>query len=171
MARSAAQQLDRIFKQINDEVDNLGRSRRLRELGSFAAELIRKRTRKGFGVARPGGNRRKLKRLARSTIEYRTRYKKLLSSKTSPRKSNLTFTGQLLDSIKLKVTKGRVTIGPRGRRRDIFGRSSRTTNEQVAVFVSKDRPFMSLGKVEQGKLVDFYASTFERMLTRRGLTK
>jgi len=172
MARSAAQELNRIFKDIEKTTESMARSQRLKDLGEFAADMIKKRTRRGRGVKRPGAARANaLKGLADSTIKNREFYRKLLHSDTSPRKSNLTFTGQLLESIKLRVRRGAVTIGPRGRRVDIFGKKAKITNDRLAVIVSRDRPFMSLTRGEQKKLAQFYTNTYERLLTRRGLTK
>lgn len=175
MARTASQQLDRIFRQIDESVEDMAKSERLRDLGEFASDMIRNRTRLDRkGVRRPGGSRTGLKGLKTSTKQFRRRYRSFLHSQTSSDISNLTFSGQLLDSLKLRVRRGIVTLRPFGRRTHIIPsnrkRKSPPTNQKVAEHVSRVRPFMNLGKVEQRKLVAFYSNTFEKLLTRKGLT-
>lgn len=169
---SAKDDLNIIFSEIVNSVDDLRRSKRMRELGNYSIKLIQDRTRyRSSGVKKPGANSSRLKALAPSTIKKRTYLQKLLHPATSPGKSNLTFTGQLLDSMKLKITKeGEVSFGPRGPRRSIYGGRDRVTNEQVAFFVSVDRPFNHLSRGEMTKTVQFYQRTFDTILNSRGLT-
>lgn len=120
---------------------------RMRKIGEVAADRIKLRTRLGGSVADDGGTKSKLKPLKNSTVKSRARKRKSgdLHGDTSPKKSNLTDTGQLLDSIKViePVTKGAVKIGPKGSRRE------GGTNELVAVYAeSMGRPFNHLSKVE-----------------------
>jgi len=150
-------------------------SRRLAALGDFAIDMIQKRTRhRKSGVKRPGANTSRLKQLAKTTIEHRTGVMRYLHGDTTPQTSNLTYTGQMLDSIKLRILPRRgVDITPFGRRFGIKGGKSPVggvTNLQVAKKVSIDRPFMYLSRGEMTKLVKFYQRTFDTLLGRRGLT-
>lgn len=170
---TAKEQLDRIFRDIVETTDDLRSSRRLRELGEYAFELIVKRVRTAArgSVEKPGAYPKKLDELKESTKKKRRGVAALLHPLTSPNKSNLTYTGQMLNNMKVRVTKkGQVELGPRGRRKTIYGTKSKVTNEQVTIYVSKDRPFMSLSRGELTKVVKFYDRTFYMLLKRRGLT-
>lgn len=147
----------------------------MRELAKFAIEMIVKRTRLGYGVSKLRGSEStrssgitkvKLKGLSSRYIEYRKKYNKL-SNMTTPRKSNLTFTGQLLKSMKIiKIGRGSVVIGPSGSRNDGL------TNEFVGQDVAeKGRPFNDLYELEQKKLTRFYRKTFGDLLKKNKLLK
>lgn len=131
----------------------------LQQLGAMASDMIRLRTRLGYGVEKPGQPRSKLATLAESTKKERKRLKGKgrLNESTSPNKSNLTRTGQLLSSLGvLSYGKTSVTVGVSGPRND--GK----TNEQVARYAaegstSDDNPrpkraFISLTDIEQKRL-------------------
>lgn len=112
--------------------------RSLRKIGRDTADTVVDRVRQGFGSER--GQKRRLKPLSKSYIDRRR--KSSLASTTSAAKSNLTFTGGLLASIKAKVKGTTITIGPTGQE-----------NQKKAQAVSVDRPFLSLTKKEERKMV------------------
>ena len=94
-------------------------------LGPIAIELkniIQRRTRLGSGVEQTGAPKTPLAELASSTKKGRARKKELglLSDKTSPNKSNLTETGQMLNSLRgyarKKADAGTIDIQPTGDR-------------------------------------------------------
>lgn len=118
----------------------------MRKLGNETARIIRVRTRLGYSVKEDGQSRKTLDELDDGYIKTRKKLKKLgiLSKDTRPRKSNLTLTGQLLDSLKTKkASKGRVIVGPSGIR------SGETlTNEKLSEYVSKRRPYLNLSRLE-----------------------
>jgi len=90
-----------------------------------------------------------------------------LSEFTTPNKSNLTFSGQMLESMKiLKIKKNSVLISPKGRRR-----KSQLTNEEVAERVSGKRPFNNLSDLEIKKLIRFYRLNFGDLLKKKKLLK
>ena len=93
--------------------------------------LIVRRTRKGFGVRVFGGDAVKLKPLAASTISRRKRIQ--LSSKTSPGKSNLTETGEMLDSLIADVIGNKIRV-----------RFANASASKKASFNEEARPFLSL---------------------------
>ena len=163
---AARDDIRRITRDIDRLLDDAEKPSILRQLGVFAVRMIRERTRGGKGVKRPGGNITRLKRLSRSYIKHRKQNARKLDRTTSPGKSNLTFTGQMLRSLKVRtVRKGQMVIGPSGRRND--GK----TNEQVALWVQEQgRPFLFLGRAEQRKLVSFYNENFADALRKRRLT-
>jgi hypothetical protein len=94
----ASNVFDRIFKKIEKVVNRFG----LNDYADETAERVRRRVRLGGGVedTKRGGARTKLKQLSPKYKKARKRSKKLNKTKTKPNKSNLTFTGQLLDAIK-----------------------------------------------------------------------
>lgn len=131
--------------------------------GEFAAEMIKLRSRLGFGVSTEGGNRNRFAELSKSYKEERAQDRKSgkLSSLTTPNRSNLTRTGQMLESLGVKKLKdGEVKIGPKGKR---LGES--ITNEEVGVFVSAaGRVFNNLSKTELKRLDKFIEDELERFL-------
>lgn len=124
----------------------------MRKYGELAAGMIKLRTRLGSGVVRDGADKQKLKPLKPSTVERRKSLKEKgrLSGETSPRKSNLTQSGQLLDSVQVtNAGVATVSVGPRG------GRDEGLTNQKVAEHVTDaGRPFNSLSKIETKRLHD-----------------
>lgn len=97
---------------------NLVNSFSLKPYAEPLAKRIKIRTRLGFGLDRPGrgGKRRRLKRLTDRYKDKRRRSK--LHNETKPGKSNLTFTGQLLNAIFGKARGDTIVIGINPRRRD-----------------------------------------------------
>jgi hypothetical protein len=137
----------------------------MRKIGEQAAAMIKLRSRLGHGVPADGQEKARFKPLAESTVKARQRG--ALHSETTPKRSNLTRSGQLLDSEGVtKVDAGKVSVGPSGQRSD--GK----TNEQVAQFVTAaGRAFNHLSKVELKRLQDevkkLLRETIKRALTKR----
>jgi hypothetical protein len=167
---------------IDRAFSELSKPDAMRKLGEQAADMIRKRTRLGYGVASDGAEREKLKPLAESTIQARAgriAFRKTRDGKTFPipadpngaqlnmeplhehtraSRSNLTHSGQLLDSIKVvSVAEGSVKVGPSGDRRPAPGlrNNNLPSNEELGKWVTQaGRPFNHLSKVEQKRLND-----------------
>lgn len=154
------------FKEFRAELEQavarVKRPENMKMLGGFIAQLIRVRTRLGYGVESAGGERKKLKALADATIRSRggmiriTKAGKLsirknknskvrLSDQTTPGRSNLTRTGQLLDSLKpTYAATGVVVVGPDGTRR-----GEKKSNADIAYYVTKGgRAFLNLTRPE-----------------------
>lgn len=129
----------------------------MKQLGEVAIEKIVKRTRKGYGVPKTNASREKLKPLSVKYIERRKRSK--LDKTTSARKSNLTFTGQMLRSMRVKeATNRRVRWGPNKRRR-----KGGLTNEELGEIVSEQRPFNHLSKQD----ISSIAKNIDKNLARK----
>ena len=85
-------------------------------LGQLATDIRKQivfRSRRGFGVKTFGAPIFRFPRLSRDYIEYRkqSRSEGILSPRTTPRRSNITFTGQMLDSILSKTpTVGQILL-------------------------------------------------------------
>ncbi len=141
-----------------------------RRRGKIARDLIFKRTKKGFGVtsdkaAKP--KKKQLKPLSQSYIAQRTGALRFFTLQTAsgrrvvaipgggqsivtgkgghPTRSNLTLSGQMLDSIKVKATKEAFSLIIPGSSR----RGSDKTNAEIARFVRMVRPFFALTRNEQ----------------------
>lgn len=160
---SISLQLDRFIKKVEKSVQETTKRESMRRVALLAIELIVKRTRSGKGVppkrgrSGPNPNERKLKPLSKSYIEQRK--KANLDTTTSPRKSNLTFSGRMLRSMRIKsiTNQGLVEIGPSKQ-----ARKGGLTNEDIAEFVSVVRPFNNLSRKEVAKI----SLAIERGLSR-----
>jgi len=118
----------------------------LKPAGKFIVDTIYKRVKAGGGVTDDKSDnaaRKSLKKLSKNYIEQRTRYPSQ-GAFFSPNRSNLTRTGQMLDSMNFKVTKGKLTIFIPSSKRD-----DGLSNSEVAGYVRKDRPFFTLTVPEQ----------------------
>lgn len=155
-----AKDVAKFSKSLKDVVKKAESQGLLTNVAARAIELIVRRTREGKGVRRPGGSTYRLKPLSASYVRFRRENASRLSSFTSPRKSNLTFTGQLLNSLALKKGARSIVITPTGIRDD--GQS----NAAVAKHVSRVRPFLALSKDEQREVGDFFRRTFDDIARR-----
>ena len=135
----------------------------MQQIGDYAVDRIKTRTRLGKGVKSTGSEAEPLKPLKDSYREQRKRDKRSgkLSQFSSPAKSNLTRTGQMLDSISVKATAQKVLLYFRGSRKD-----SDASNAEVAGFVSESRPFFNLSKAELNGLNRFIRDLFEKIVKR-----
>lgn len=147
IVRSLAR-IEKAQKDLSAATKSLSTKEYMQGLGQFAAGLIKKRTRLGDGVKSEGAHKEPLKPLSPGYQEARKNDPEL-SEFASPNKSNLTRTGQLLDSMTAKNATARtVQVGPSGVRRD--GK----TNEKIGEYVSKDRPFNNLSEIETKRVSD-----------------
>lgn len=163
MAKTNMSGFDRDMKKVFAELE---KPELMKELGDAAAERLVKRTRLGRGVAEPEGESFPLKPLSDGYKEARKKNKGDLSELTSPGKSNLTRTSQMLSSIKaLKPNRGTIKIAPTGKRSE-----SNLTNEDVAGYVSRERPFLNLSKPEVAGLTRLVREKIDEILSRLGLT-
>ena len=134
------------LKQIRKQVEaTLGDNKDFDFLLTEIPNQIEKRTRLGKGVS-DNGKLEKLKKL--TSKQYIDRRKKSnLSPLTSPGKSNLTFTGQMLSAIKGIRNGTTFTFFFAGTRDD--GK----TNSQIAQYARENgRHFFALSKSEQNGL-------------------
>lgn len=159
--------LNQIFKRIENTMDVAIDANTMRDLAKFTIDLIVKRSRLGYGVSDNFGQKFKFPRLSPLYIRRR-KLSPYLDDTTSATKSNITFTGQLLSSVKItKIKKGSITIGPSGTRSD-----SKITNEQLAaILADKGRSFMRLSQLEFNQLLRFYRKTFGDLLRKQGLLR
>ena len=141
------------------------------KLGKESVTIIRRRTRLGYGVTGGlFGNKQTLKSLKPHSPQYqkyRQKHKAELYRETSPRKQNLTFSGELLNSMKVTLArKHRCLIGFPKRKHKISG-------ELLTEIAQKQhdagRKFLFMSKKEANQLLRFYRENFGDLLKRRKL--
>lgn len=140
-------------------VRDVNKKSQMQDYGDFTAEMIRKRTRLGYGVTENGAPRTPLAKLAvDTTVRQRRRLKDRgqLSPLTSPGKSNLTSTASMLDGIKAeRADTGKVQVNVTGRH------PSGKANSTIAKYAadgSNNRPkreFMNLSDREIKQVQDY----------------
>jgi hypothetical protein len=165
MSDKVVRSLKKLFKKIEDTLDETIKREQMISLGNFTANLIRKRTRLGYGVDRQFGVKQKLKPLSPRYVSARKKFKDL-SNATTPKKSNLTLTGQMLDSVKIiKAENGSIKIGPTGNRTD-----NSFSNLQIALFnQNKGRTFNRVSQLEGQQVLREFRRSFGDLLKKRKL--
>lgn len=148
-----------------------------RKASEFSVERIQKVTRTGRSMV----TGQKLKPLADSTKRIKESLKKFNTPSRFYRKgkSNLTFTGQLLDSLKAfeGKTGNRFEIRPTGDHKAIRGKgrkivSPRRPNVDIAEDLAKGgRPFLGLDEKAIGQLKRITLRELRRSLQGAGLKK
>ena len=78
------------------------RTKTLDDIGEKAVDMLVQRTRLGYGIKEPGSQKqKKLDKLSPKYKAYRKLHKP--TGNSTPAKSNLTYTGQMLDDVQYKV--------------------------------------------------------------------
>lgn len=136
---------DILDQKVVSGIKSLEKKNFLKKIGRTAKDAIRLRTRLGYGVDEPGGKKTKLAKLDPG---YKKQRKKLskngdLSSQTTPSKSNLTKTGEMLDTVHFKVTGKSIEV-----------RVKPDQVEKVKGNVDLGRTFFNLSDLEQKQLLD-----------------
>lgn len=98
-----------LHQAITKAVEETMSQKLLQDIGDDFVEQIKIRTRLGNGLDKNEGEPSKLKPLSKDYVKYR-KSKNDLSEFTKPSKSNLTLTGEMLDSLEAKVTEDKITI-------------------------------------------------------------
>jgi hypothetical protein len=161
-------------KRLKRVAEDAFESKEIRDaLGAFAVEQIVKRVRLGYGVKEQGGSRQKLKPLSDTYREFRKRYSGQLSQFTSVKRSNLTLSGQMLDSLTHSTPRKSIVIYFEGRRRPFpltRGGKRRTislTNQELAnIHHSGARPFLYFTRSEETRFTQFLRKEFDRVVKR-----
>lgn len=143
--------LDRKMKGLKLLMKKMNSKSTLSSIGEFAVDTIYKRTKSGSGVDDDKSSSPKRKKLNPLTSKpyIKKRKKSKLGPFGTPRKSNLTFTGQMLENLFYKIVGSKVTVSVKNSPRS----DSKSTNKKVSEYVSEaGRPFLALAKKEQGLL-------------------
>lgn len=156
MAKKVEQQFNDLVKKIEKELKSSVNKQEMVKLATFILNIIKERVRAGFGVKQNGGNKFKFKPL--SSAYKKQRSKESLSPFTSPNKSNLTRKGRLIGGLRVFSRTGVAIIKPSGTS------SNGESNEKIAEFVSKVRPFLNMSKDEIKQAIEFFE---ENILQKR----
>lgn len=122
-------------------------SREMNKIAKTLADSVRVRAQLGGSVADTGSKKKPFKALSPGYKKQRKEFTGL-SDKTTPNKSNVTRTGQMIDSIKGIGKKAGFEILPSGKRSD-----TQLSNDDVAQYVEEQgRPFLNLSDKEVKEL-------------------
>lgn len=179
-----ANNFNKFQEAMTKALDKLGDVENMEVFGLVAADMIRTRTRLGSSVRGDGEAKTPLKPLSDSYKAFRAGkiafftkagivrsyvpdHGPELSSFTTPTKSNLTLTGQMLDSLNItSVARNEVKIEPSGVRKD-----GKNTNAEVAGYCAEQgRPFNFLSNVEKKRMQEMIAQRLQEIL-KNELTK
>lgn len=156
-----SKQLELLKKKLQVQI-RLAQVKAAKALAEAIPEVIKLRTRQeGEGV------NGKLKDLEDSTIKYRERYSDNLHPDTSPKTSNLTGTGQLIDAIQGKSAGSKVKIEIKGGKRkgELSGGKSKKSNKEVRKYVEDaGREFLELSKAERQEAKELAADIIKEEL-------
>jgi hypothetical protein len=161
------------LKTIESIKKKIGRKEFMQQIGDQIKDLIYADTKSGKGVADNGsgeGIQIRLASLSPKYIEYRRKKSKSGFSTGEffrPNKSNLTFTGQMLDALKVDARQSfvKVFVDKSGRK------DSDLTNAKVAEHVARNgRPFMGLTQRNK-KIIDKEIERETRAIIRRELAR
>lgn len=149
------------FKRKLSNIEQLVREKGFRkDLADLGRRIIFTRTKLGKGVKKNAKAPTKLKKLSPDYKAFRQVFKPIGSLGT-PNKSNLTYTGEMLDSLKSETTlRGFRVFIPKSKRKD------GETNSEVAKSVSRQRPFLRFAQTEMRQLENFINDEFERRLEK-----
>ena len=157
--------IDKLYRQLIKEI---GSNTNRRLIASKAAKIIYNRTKSGYGVNKEGldpdqTKRQRLKPLSPGYVQQRrgkvafrkSKYghtyplkkgfeKPKLGKFGSPARSNLTFSGQMLEALGFKVSGGNIFIRVKATRRP----GEDLNNRELSEIVSEERPWLSLTRTE-----------------------
>jgi hypothetical protein len=151
--------INRFVKRLNSTIEKVNGPAEMRAIGEFMIEKIRVRTQLGNAVMENLTEKSKLKPLSKKYIEQRKGFLNL-SVMTTPKRSNLTRTGSMLDSLKIKsMSKTAIRIGPTGIGIDGVSNSSKAYWQE-----KMGRIFLRLSFQEVKQIRIFWLRTFKLLL-------
>ncbi len=129
-------------------------------IGDHTSLVVKERTRRGYGVAKNEGPKKRLKGISESTKKRRKGLaaQGQLSSETSPNKSNLTRTGKMLDDIAYRAKANEVLIY-------LKGNSSTKAKKNADL----GRIFMNLSKSEISIITKIVEEEIKKGINKKGL--
>jgi len=158
-------QMLRFTKRLQGIVENASSKEVMKEVGEQAVRLIGQQAKLGNDYLTGG----KFKPLSGSYVEKRQRNSSDLHARTRPRKSNVTATGQMIDSVKVsKIMERSVEVECSGSRSPSAFDSGKLTNAEVAYYVEKaGRHFLGLSDKSIEKIRKFYDRIVKTILRRQ----
>ena len=149
---SIESQLKKRLSKVQANLQKANSKNNLKKLASLVVNLVKERTRSGYGVKAERspdtpGARFRLPKLSDSYIEHRIRNSRKLSRYASISRANNTFTGQMLSSLRVQsVGKNSFSIGFRDRK----------AKQKAQYLNDMGREFMNLSKKEVSILIKAY---------------
>jgi hypothetical protein len=159
--------LQKFVGNLRESIEELTDRNQLSKLGEFLVEKIRIRTRLGSGVTNNLDNKSRLNSLSEKYVLLRKKFRGLgeLSSLTTPTKSNLTLSGSMLDSLKVKnIDRNSITIGADG-----FDRNGISNEDKTEYQEDMGRIYLrlSIQEVKQARI--FWLRNFSDLLKNKKL--
>lgn len=140
----------KLKKIIADSTDK----KTLQEIAEYTEALVKARVTKGYGVVKRGESEYKFKPLSKGYKKYRKEFKDL-SPDTTPNKSNLHLTGDMVNSIKGSVKPGKVIVN-----------CTEEFNLKKAEWNEKTRPFLELSRQELKKIKAYFSEKIKNILKK-----
>lgn len=142
-------------------IDGIVKKSTMDDVANMAKDMVVERTSKGFGVKVKEGPKERLKGLSESYKKQRRRLKKQgkLATETTPNKSNLTKSRQMLDSVAAKASTGQATVYL----------NNDKAGKKAEYQASEGREFMNLSKSEVNKIKKFIEEKIISDIKKKGL--
>lgn len=155
--------VDKFNSKLKKTLFKITSKKQMEKLGNITIGLIHDRTRnKGQGVKTPNGYVKKLKKVSPSYAKWRANQKNKHSDSAVGNDSNLTFTGEMLDSLQVvKATKSKLKIAPTGK--DENGVSNQGKSDYQH---SEGRSYLYLGKKEVKQLFDKFEDELGKITSK-----
>jgi len=151
--------LDKFLDKLNKTVLSLTTPSHMKQVGERVKNDIKIRTRLGYGVRKHGDQKSKLKPLSQKYVEQRKKFHGL-STMTTARRSNLTYHGSMLDSLRLKaISRNSISIGPSGYDVDNVSNVAKTNFQEKA-----GRIYLRMSAQEIKKARIFWLRRFSSLL-------
>lgn len=162
--KSNKEQMAEFVARLNSAVMEATGPEEMKKIGAFMVEKIAIRTRLGYGVNDNLAEKSKLKPLSKKYVEFRKSYP-FLSDLTSAKKSNLTRTGSMIDSLRVKeIGKNSIRIGVTG-----FDRDGVSNQKKAAIQEKMGRTFLRLSRPEVKQVRIFWVRQFSDLLKDKNL--
>lgn len=150
-------ELDTLVKRLRDLVESAtsGSAQLKKAIGKLVIDTVQKRTKDGFGVSK-NKSKQQLKPLSTKTVKTREylRTKGKLSSETSPNKSNLVQSGDMINDLTFTVGTDSVTV------------ELNSEDSKFKAKNQKDREFMNLTKEEEQAITNLVAGSIVSALKK-----
>jgi hypothetical protein len=157
--QSNKQNIADFVARLNKSIEATTGPAEMKAIGGFLIEKIAIRTRLGYGVNDHLDEKSKLKSLSPKYQQFRKGYR-YLHGMTTAKKSNLTLTGSMIDSLMIKsIGKNSIRIGPTGKDRNGVSNSSKAYWQEKA-----GRVFLRLSRQEVKQARIFWMRTFSDLL-------
>lgn len=166
--------IDDLIEKIKRITSEYTSSEKGKRLGQQIVDIIKKRTRTGKAVGKMNGPTGKFVKIKEKTVDYRKKYEKNLSEFTTPGRTNITATGQMLDSLRSESKTDSIVIYFEDKRTtELDGRPSKITNSKLAKYTQEGsnnrpaRPFLNLSRTEMDEIAKTIKRDILEMIRRK----